>query len=319
MEGLALVLIGTAALFTGCIPDAPAKTWAAQGAVFTAPSWASPGVLEPTVIKVADGDWRMWFRGGGVHGEGTGGEQVGYATSTDGLSWTDSGAAILGGGVGGESHPTICPHMRQFTAGGTFYLYYSDITSVSVKVAASANGYSGFTITGSGLSLPAGTTLFGNEHVLKDGSTYYMTVEAYHSADGIWKTYLASSSSPTSGFSYLNSGNPLTTLQVASGGYGSLFVPARSLTPYLGWYQANPSAGNGSSDIYWATSDDLIAWTQLGRVIQHSGTGYEVDQVADASVIESDGQTLMYVDAVDNTTGISAIELFTITGTFHLS
>lgn len=294
-----------------------ADRWIPEGAALTASGWESPGILEPTVLCLGPGDYRMWYRGGGVHQENA--AQVGYATSADGRSWTKYGSnPILGQGVGGEANSVICPHMAQYTAGGTFYLYYSEITTIKLKVATSANGYSGFTVADTGISLPSGCTVFGNMHPLKVGSTYYLFIEAYVSASGFWGIYLASSSSPTSGFSYLNSGNRLSTLQVAAGGtFGGIHVEPAIDGTYHAWYHANPAAGNGPSDIYRAYSTDLITWTQWGRIVQHSGTGYEVDQLADPSVLEAEGETLLYVDADDNTTGIAAIELFSFGGSAY--
>lgn len=290
--------------------------WQRQGAVLTAPSWASPGILEPTVRYEGAGDWRMWFRGGGLHGEGTGGEQIGYATSTDGIAWTDSGAAILGGGVGGEAHPTICPHMRTFGT-STFYLYYTDIVSHQVSCATSTTGISGFTIAGNiGLSLPSGTDEFGHTEVWKEGSTYYALVDAHNTTPSYWPTFLATSSSPTSGWSWLNSGNQLSTMRPATNGtYGAAYVRPESPTMsglYECWYHASPVAGNLVSDLYRAYSSDRVNWTQYGPILQRTGTGYEIDQVADPCLLEVAGTSYMYYDADEAATGICAIKLATI-------
>jgi hypothetical protein len=287
--------------------------WARQGVVFTAPSWTSIGILEPTVMNFGPTDWRMWFRSGGLHGSGTNPYKVGYATSTDGISWTDSGAPILGNGTGGEANRIICPHPRKF--GSTFYIYYTDVDDAKVQIAASATGYDSFSLTDSGLSLPTGTTQFGNPHVIKLGSTYHMFIDAYVVADDFWGTFYATSSSPTSGFSWAHSGTLITTLGIDPvGTYGSVYmVPGQESIGglYRAWYQADPDPGNAATDIYRASSSDLITWTPE-LVLERLGTDYEIDQVADPCVIEVTGKSYMYYDADETATGTCVIKLATI-------
>jgi predicted GH43/DUF377 family glycosyl hydrolase len=53
-------------------------------------TWDSAGVKDPVVIKVGTGDYRMLFTG--VDADGI--ERVGYATSTDGSTWTPQGVVL---------------------------------------------------------------------------------------------------------------------------------------------------------------------------------------------------------------------------------
>ena len=56
--------------------------------------WDSDYATHGTVIKGSDGIWRMWYSGSGPSGSGEWG--IGYATSTDGLTWTkDPGNPIF--------------------------------------------------------------------------------------------------------------------------------------------------------------------------------------------------------------------------------
>lgn len=293
--------------------------WVRRGTVLEAADtgWATVGLLEPTVLYVGPGDWRMWYRADGLHSEGAAPNKIGYATSLDGLAWTDHGSPILGNGTGGEAHRVICPHMRLF--GSTFYLYYTDIDSDQVSCATSANGISGFTIVGDiGLSLPAGCDDFGHLEVWKEGSTYYALVDAHVTSPSYWATFLASSASPTSGWSYLNSGNQLATMRVADDGtYGAAFVDPGNVSfdgHVHAWYHASPVAGNAYSDLYRAWSVDRITWTQVGVILARSGDDYEVDQVADPCVIEVDGTAYLYYDADVASSGACAIKLATFGG-----
>lgn len=284
--------------------------WVRQGAVLTAGGgWESNGILEPTVIYVGANDWRMWYRGGGLSAA----SQAGYATSTDGLSWTKYGSnPILGNGVGGEANRLICPYVVK--VGSTFYLYYSEIDTQVLKVATSSTGFSGFTIHSTGLSKPSGTLYFGNTVAWNEGgSTWKMLVEAYHDGDALWKTYYATSSDGLS-WTLGNGGAALSTLSP-----GGLFAAPHP--PYLyhglynGWYHGATS-GNLPTDIYRAQSADLIDWTQIdpNPVLTHLGTDYEIDQVADPHVIEVAGKSYMYYDADDNVTFEAAIKLATFDG-----
>lgn len=283
--------------------------WVRQGAVLTATeTWEGLGILEPSVIY--ESGFKMWYRGGGLHGPNS---RVGYATSSDGLSWSKLGtSAILGDGAGGESNRVICPNVRKF--GSTYYVYYSEIDTTVLKCAASANGTSGFALTDTGLALPTGCLYFGNVSVWLDGSTYKALVEAYHDPSSLWKTYYATSSAIATGWSLGNSGNPLTTLSVGGmwGGPDVQTINGRLES----WYHAAVS-GNTPTDIYRAHSTDAITWTQIAAnpVLTHTGSAFEIDQIADPCVLEVSGASYMFYDADDNGTDIAAIKLATFAGT----
>lgn len=301
------LLMGTSSLF------AEKGRWVRQGAVLLpAVGWEGPGILEPTVIYAGAADWRMWYRGGGIHQEV--GAQIGYATSADGITWARSGSnPILGQGIGGEANLTIAPSVCMF--GSTYYIYYSEITTGKLKVAYSADGITSLTVADTGLALPSGSPYFGNNSVWLEGSTYYALVEAYITAAALWKTYLASSSSATSGWTYLNSGNPLTSLSVGGGFGGPDNHHTINGLDHV-WYHAATS-GNKPSDLYRAHSSDRINWTVVrpAPALTHLGSAYEVDQVADPCVLEVSGASYLYYDADDNATGIAAIKLATFAGT----
>lgn len=313
-----LLVVGGGSSFV--IPPIPEKDrWVRQGAVLTATeSWESTGVLEPCVLDAGGDNRKMWYRGGGLHGPT---EQLGYATSADGgMTWSKYGSnPILGSGTNGEASGLICPNVHEF--GGTTYIYYSAPDSGKWKVAASSDGLPPYTITDTGFALPSGCTFFGNQSVWLDGSTYRALVEAYHSPSTSYRIYLASSSSPASGWSDANGGNHITAeLDAGNGGAGGPDVHVIDGNTHV-WYQSGlVGTVPPDSDIFRAYTPnpaDLTDWTIVtpNPILTHTGTDYEIDQVADPCIIEASGRCEMYYDADDNATDIAAIKLATFDGT----
>ena len=157
---------------------------------------------------------------------------------------------------------------------------------------------------------------WGNSEIWQEGSTYYMLQEARVASQ--WQTYLLTSASLTTGWSFLNGGNPLTSLMPGVGyNYGGPMLAGGG--PIGGTYHLYYHAGSGStSDIYHATSTDRINWTiQNGGspIVTHSGSTPETDQVADPDVHLLNGTWYMWLAAVDNTANVGRIELLTAPAT----
>lgn len=296
------------AFVTPLIPEQ--GRWVRASAILTAGTGEGLGVLEPFPLTVSS-TVRLYYRSGGVHGPNRSVRYATCATSddlTDPAKWTKHGS-IFGNGTGGESDEAMAPFV--IVVAGTYYLYYN--TGIDIRCATSADGLTGWTLHGSCATLPMGMVYWGNPCVVVSGGTFYMTLELY---DGtIWQTRLLSSAD---GFTYamLNSGNPLTTLQVHAGGmYGGLDLHLMSGV-YQGWYHAADAVGNLPTDLYRAYTSDLLTWTKVtpSPLLTHSGTDYEIDQVADARVLEVSGTSYLFYDADDNITDISAIKIATVSG-----
>ena len=290
--------------------------WVRQGTVLEplAGSWEAPGILEPSVLY-EDGVFKMWYRGGGLHASPD--SQVGYATSSDGLTWTRHGSnPILGAGVGGEAANAFEPNM--YHDGSTYYLYYN--TASTMKVATSATGLASFTIANTGLSLPTGAIYFGNSTVWREGASWYMLFDAYLNVPDYWGVYYATSANGTS-WTLANGGAQLTSLRiVVDGTYGSMHMAEGMPTidgKYHAWYHASDVDSNIYSDIYHAYSTDRINWTIVtpSPILTRLGTDYEITQIADPAIIEVSGTSYMFYDADDIATDIAAIRLATFSGT----
>lgn len=126
---------------TGVTSTPPNVTWTkyASNPVLTkgAPgSWDDQGVAFPTVIY--DGTYKMWYTG-----TGSGVRKIGYATSTDGITWNKSASnPVLTPGSPGSwdagqvSNPTV------FKLASTYHMWYSAglTTSGGIGHATSTDG-----------------------------------------------------------------------------------------------------------------------------------------------------------------------------------
>lgn len=84
------------------------------------------GVLEPTVIH-EDGRWRMWYVGFGEEPGTAAYSRIGYAESTDGITWTKRPDPVFSGGDAefetlGVSHADVVADPR-----GGYHLFYVGI------------------------------------------------------------------------------------------------------------------------------------------------------------------------------------------------
>lgn len=62
-------------------------------------TWDANGVVEPMVVKFGPTDYRMWYRAFNASNL----QQIGHATSTDGITWTKSGSnPIFAAGASGQ-------------------------------------------------------------------------------------------------------------------------------------------------------------------------------------------------------------------------
>lgn len=291
--------------------DASWSRSAANPILVPSVAWEETAVVEPSVMY--DGGWRMWYRGGWSH------EAIGYATSSDGVTWTkDAGNPVYGLGGSGESADIALPNVQKIA--GTYWMWAVKhpfgIGGTNAGVVATSSDGLAWTTQASSITLPSGKTLWGNNSVWIEGGTWYRLQEAGPST---WEVYLYTSSDGLA-WSIANSGNPLTTLQVAAGGmYGgpSFAMLDGSASPtfsgtYHLWYHAAPASGNNPTDIYHATSSDRITWTQTSpNPLTHTGTGDEADQIADPNVVVHAGTAYLFYDTTINATSSGNIKLAT--------
>jgi len=253
-------------------------------------TWKSTAVAEPSVLY-ENGTWKMWYRGSNQTFYG-----LGYATSTDGLSWDvgdNSYDKNLLAGIG----PSVFKH------GSTYYLYWS--TSTAVQLSTSANGidWSGNTaVLTKGDPGTWDDTTIGNNYVWVEGSQWYMMYDAwgtYWGQPGTWDTGLATS---TNGITWTkHPSNPVVTKTWAThdGTFGGPFVTKYG-NEYVMLFQY-ADGGCIPTDIAMKHSTDLIHWYNATFYCQlpHSGWMLESMQTADPFYISQGGQNLLYYCSSD--------------------
>lgn len=306
MIRMLLAVVGGGAAFSPPLRPPNGADWTRVGTVLSpGVAWEQTSIQEPDVYHNGS-EFVMFAKGGWAS------TALGRYTSADGETWTPyAGNPVLGGGGSGFapelSQPTI------FDDAGTLYCYFNsggDSDPNTPRYATSADGIA-WTVGGSGsfITNPGAITQWGNHYVWKEGpSTWYMLLDAR--SGGLWQVFLATSSD---GLSWTITNGPLTSLQPdPSHIYGglSMFRIQKLAGTYHAWFHAGAGL---LSDIYHATSTDLINWTiSPGTpILTHTGSGDEAEQIADPSIVVVGSTAYMFYAGVDNTGETGVVRLAT--------
>ncbi len=231
-------------------------------------TWDEQGVYDPSVIL--DGStYKMWYRGS-ASDIGA----LGYATSTDGVTWVKSGSnPILVSGTAGAWDASDVSGPTVIKDGSTYKMWYAGKSDsnpdywyrMAIGYATSSDGVT-WVKSGSNPVLVAGTAGAWDDYevssptVIKDGSTYKMWYTGTAEAGNMVIGYATSSD----GVTWVKSGsNPVVSVGSA-GEWDASYVYDPSVTyngcQYELWY-------TGSRDITaigYATSTDGVAWVKSG-------------------------------------------------------
>ena len=277
--------------------------------------WEGACVCENVALwNAATAEFVMFYRGG------WGTQMVGRATSKDALSWVKHATPVYAsdGKIGGE--PWV--HRDHSDLNGTLLLYTTNNNPPHVYLATSVDG--GFTWADEpriSISLPPTGTLWGNRVTWREGGVMFMLQEVL--AAGPWQIFLANSSDGGLAWSWMNEGAPLRSLQLHAGGMygGPRFASVDgTLTPrwardgkYHLWMHATNASGGLPTDVYHATSEDLLQWAVTpGPAVQHLGGGsFEHDQCAGPVPLSVGGRAYLFYDGDNNNVGSCAIGLVT--------
>ena len=282
-------------------------------------AWEETAVAEVAAV-MPGATWRMWYSGGWAN------PGIGYATSSDGIAWAKYGGnPVLGQGGSGLAGPVASA--RVFLNGSTFHLYGSSgspLRSTMIHYTSSDGlAWSPASLT---ISLPPGCSLWGNREIWVEGATWYMLQEAFAA---IWRIYLYTSADGAT-WSIANGGAAYGSLSVdgaAAGAWGGprfaslngadTPMPKPDGTNYELWYHASPVSGNLPTNIYHATTTNLFAdaWTWNGPVLTHTGSGFEVDQVAGPVPVTYGGTAYLFYDGDDNPASTAKIGVATAPAT----
>jgi hypothetical protein len=217
--------------------------------------WIMPGSL------IKDGGiYNMWYSAFKLN---TNSRDIGYATSSDGISWTKHNAAVLVSGY----RPSV------ILENGTYKMWF---TTSSISYAESADGISWTTqsiVLGGNARYPC---------VLKDGDTYKMW---YTDITGINDIKYASS---PDGTNWDTIDSPYFV------GQGTLVL--KDVDHYSMWFELDDA-------IHYATSSDGISWLQHGIALDFSlPVAWDDAWVGRPVVIDDDGSHKMWYAGSHETT-----------------
>ncbi|VVB82200.1 beta-1,4-mannooligosaccharide phosphorylase [uncultured archaeon] len=235
--------------------------------------WEGTVTAEPSIIY-ENGVFKMWYRGN----SGTS-SRIGYATSTDGLTWTKYGSNPLSMSLNGN---TAIYYPYVLKVGSYYYMYTVMFPNNNVFRFNSSDGITWNLENGGNPVISASGS--GWEGSYMDNPAIY-----YDSATGVWQMLYEASLSFQIG--YANSTDGLTWTKYAgnpvlpqvSSSWKSTFTGNPELTKINGMYYAfyGGSDGNGWK-IGWSNSSDLIHWSDYSKDPILNGTSGQWDYLAPA-------------------------------------
>lgn len=289
---LALWLTSTAA------DAAEPRAWTQHlGPVLTATQpWEQQEVQEPSVVY-AGGRYRMWYTGANEARC-----MIGYAESTDGLTWTKPlDHPVIGWGWGGVAGNACHSNVQRLN--GRYYAWFSiedsvrGVTNGNLYGASSSDGINWQPLPKVAIRAGGWAKILANSFVVRDHGHWTMLWEAY--GNGLWKMGSATSSDLV---------NWKVDRHVISAGFGTTFGGPWILPAKGGWTMYYHAAPPGVRDappfsvIYQATSTgNLTKWrTAPSPLVVLEQPDWQYDQVADPTVVTANGRTLMFFDGLDN-------------------
>jgi hypothetical protein len=243
----------------------------------------------------------MWYTGANE-----GRCMVGYATSTDGVTWTKPfDHPVIGWGYGGVAKNACHSNVQRLA--GRYYAWFSiDSPAYGTK---DGNLYGAISADGiDWMPLPKPTiranktgwnTFIANTYVVRDHGRWVMFWESF--GQGLWRMSTATSAD-------LIRWKPTVRPALTGLGFGDTFGGPSIVrdgthwTMYLhAWDPAHQPVPPMFSLIYEATSKDLVRWKTLAvPLATREQPDWQVDQIADPSVVTVGGRRLMFFDGLDN-------------------
>jgi hypothetical protein len=256
-------------------------------AVIDQVSWHTIDNCEPAVIYDA-GIFKMWYRGG----NGSGPDGLGYATSTDGINFTDYGTGPVVPGNQLLFNPSV-------TKIGS--LYYLTGRGDSGAAICAKNSSDGINWWGSVTLFPNGTSAdwdysFGNNCLWKEGSTWYVIYEARSIATSyLWRLGLASSLDGVTWTKY--SGNPILGNNSVTAGGPDVHKVGSTYYMLYHYNMIATETGGIPTDVGLVKSTDLIHWTNATFsefIYRDQHRTFEKEQIADPFWIDVGGKGYFY-------------------------
>jgi len=272
------------------------------------------------------GELLTLYSGASEGGAGT--EAVYLATTTDGVTWTKYGTTpVLGQGYGGQTGYARAAQWAKF--GGTYYVYYEHVGQI--YYATSSDGY-----TFSGGHLMLDTTQFQTAGFCATAINYDSFGVAYNGTNywGLACIPIQGTCLPWSGRSWIewlfscNTATgvfmpampvPLDSITSSAAGQSAQLYCARQEIKVGSRWHAWPFFGYPTS-IWHSTSLDGVNWqTDSSATLPLPGANFygltNCNQVADPSVVEFEGKSLLLFSANDNANAKGNIGVAVYNGT----
>src|SRR6266511_1716496 len=259
--------------------SASAQQWALQPApILTATMpWERAAVFEPTVLH-ENGLFKMWYSGGWDQCA------TGYATSRDGVHWAKyAGNPVL---------PAVaCRNTIVHTATG-YRIFYSDGIGAARDRIWTRDSRDGIHFGPPVLALepPAWASALANTYVWEESGRWRMLFEGR--VGETWQMGYADGDSPVT-FGHVRR---IPELDIG-GHYGGAWIAPCNGGSCV--YFHGGATGVLPSDIYVSETRDFRAFTRPALVFGRT-LPWQVDQVADPSVVSLEDRDLMFFDADDN-------------------
>jgi len=289
-----------------------------SGYVFTtttAPTWEDTSAVGEPVVMYENSMFKMWY---------TSSSSLGYATSSDGITWARYvGNPVFGpSGVAGTFDKVAANRVEVIKDGSIYYMYYNGFeTSMSgagkIGLATSSDGITWNRYSGNPILSPGtGWDNFSlyNTAVVKVGSIWYMLYEGKGTGAGD-TTQIIGLATSTDGINWTKySGNPIIRKGFP---YGSNYAAAPNLIYNNGKFYTWLMGNDVRSKFFLerAESTDAINWNFYDTPDLYPKNSYEYISVSDASnPIEVGGSTYMYYNG-GNQAGVGAVALLKYNGT----
>jgi fibronectin type 3 domain-containing protein len=301
----------TFSLFDDFSTPAPAGAWvpsAANPVVSPTLSWEGTFTRDADVLY-ENGQYEMWYWGSGQH--------LGYATSTDGISWHKVTELNISG-----ARPSVVHQ------GSTYYLYTNDETNILVSTSSSPQGP---------FSTPVKVL---TPSLAWEGGVLKVPSVIYDPDDGLWKMWYsageytpagvgytepleigyATSSNPLKGWT--KHGNPIIT-PTAGNSWSSRAIQAFEVTKVNGVYYAAFTGADywGTARIGFVSSTSPTNWTlSANDLILNTGQtpaagSWNQDFLYNSRPVFANGQWSDYFNARNNSTGVEQLGLVTMSTT----
>lgn len=300
----------------GVTPTAPVF----QGVSGT--GWENANGLGESTVLYEDGIFKMWYSSAVSATSAA----IGYATSTDGVTWNRyaSNPVFSPSGVNGAFDKSLAFRSEIVKSNGIYYMYYNgfevnDSGAGAIGLATSTDGITWNRNVGNPiLSIGSGWengSLY-NTSVVIVGGTWYMLYEARGTGSNILG--LATSSDGITWTKY--GSNPVLATSFQGLGYVAAPALVYDSGVFYIWYLGN--AGDGTYYTGRAYSTDAITWTHysvkdMSNSNPNGTSQWEWISVSDFSnPIEVNGSVYAYYTAGNQST-VAAVGLIKYTGTLH--